>query len=530
MTCRYAARGFLIAIVFAAFTAARAQTLPFDIGAPTLTDVWIDPVHGNDSNDGSSPSGALQTLTEGWNRIPQGTILTRGFRLQLMPGVYNREAIPNFMESRYGTAESPIIIQSAAASQSARLTGDLNVFDSRHLYLLGLDITPEPAGDVFHCERCDYILIRDSNLDGGSRQAHDMCKVNQSQHVYIETSTLSGADDNTIDFVAVQYGHVLHNRISNAQDWCMYAKGGSAYLRIDGNEFFNCGTGGFTAGQGTGFQFMVPPWIHYEAYDIKVINNVIHDTEGAGLGVNGGYDILLAWNTLYRTGSRSHMVEVGYGNRSCDGNPGDPGREVCQANLTAGGWGTTVVDDGSNYVRIPSRNVMIYDNLLYNPAGNPSPQIFSIPGPFDGPSQLGSNVPRPAAVDTNLQIRGNVIFDAGISELGLDASSGCADPDSACSPAQILATNTIGLQPQLAAPDTGDFHPAMNSNLFTIRSREIPPFTWIDAPALPFAPMGDLSNLVIADRDSLVRDGAAAVGAYGRAHAASSPRKRSARH
>ena len=35
-------------------------------------------------------------------------------------------------------------------------------------------------------------------------QAHDMLKVNQSQYVYIEDSTLAGADDNTIDFVAVQ--------------------------------------------------------------------------------------------------------------------------------------------------------------------------------------------------------------------------------------------------------------------------------------------------------------------------------------
>jgi hypothetical protein len=68
----------------------------------------------------------------------------------------------------------------------------------------------------------------------------------------------------------------------------MYTKGGSAYLSVADNEFFGCGTGGFTTGQGTGFEFMSSPWLHYEAYGVTVVNNVVHDVEGAGLGVNGG--------------------------------------------------------------------------------------------------------------------------------------------------------------------------------------------------------------------------------------------------
>jgi hypothetical protein len=78
-----------------------------------------------------------------------------------------------------------------------------------------------------------------------------------------------------------------------------------AYLRVEPNLIYDCGTGGFTAGQGTGFQFMTPPWIQYEVYDVKIVNNLIRDTEGAGLGVNGGYNILIAYNTLVRVGSRS---------------------------------------------------------------------------------------------------------------------------------------------------------------------------------------------------------------------------------
>jgi hypothetical protein len=505
----------LIAVMGVASVSILAQTAPYDIGSPVTTDVWINPSGGSDANDGATSARALRTLTEAWNRIPQGTTLTRGFRLMLMPGVYREDAIPNYLESRYGTAQAPIIIQSAAGARSAHLAGDLNVFDTRYLYLIGLDIVPDPPGDAFHCERCDHILIRGSNLDGGDRQAHDMLKVNQSRYVYIEESTLAGADDNTIDFVAVQYGHVLRNRISNAQDWCMYAKGGSAYLRIEGNEFFSCGTGGFTAGQGTGSQFMDAPWIHYEAYDIKVVNNVVHDTEGAGLGVNGGYNILLAFNTLYNVGERDHMLEVTFGNRSCDGQPGDPGREACQANLSSGGWGTAIVDDGENYVRIPSRNVFIYNNVLYNPPGHASAQIFSVPPSYAAATQNGSNVPVPAAADTNLQIRGNVIFNGGFSQiLGIEEEAGCANANPTCNASQLRSENTIGtVEPLLTSPSSGNFHPAAGSPLFGARTFAIPSFTWADAPPMPLAPVGDLANLVSVDRDGSPRT-AAVAGAY----------------
>jgi hypothetical protein len=502
----------LLAILLSSPLAAATR---YDISSDSLQDTYVDPVNGSDGNSGASRSAALRTLTEAWNRIPQGATLATGHRILMMPGRRDESALPNYLESRYGTARAPIIIQSADAPRSARLAGDLNIFDVRYLYLIGLDMRPDPAGDVVHCEQCDHLLIRDSNLDGGDRQAHDMVKINQSQNVYIEDSTLSGADDNTIDFVAVQYGHVVGNRISNAQDWCMYAKGGSAYLTVEGNEIFDCGTGGFTAGQGTGLQFMTPPWIHYEAYDIKAVNNVIHDIEGAGLGVNGGYDILLAYNTLVRVGSRSHMVEVTYGARSCDGIPGDEGRERCQQSLDAGGWGTTVVDDGTNYVRIPNGNVFIYDNLLYNPAGFVSPQIFTVAGPSGD-----------AVADTNLEIRGNLIFNGGDS-IGVGDDSGCAPSNPTCNETQIVADNTINLfEPELG----GDLRPRANGNVLTARTFAIPDFTWDDAPRPPLAPSGRLENRVTTDRDGAARATPSVPGAYSTGAAVRPTRRRSARH
>lgn len=487
--------------------ATNALAQPYDLGNPVVRDVWVDPVAGSDSNGGATRATALRTLNEAWNRIPGTTTLTEtGYRIQLVAGTHPRASVPNYFESRWGTARCPIIIQSADAPRSAHVLGDLNIFDTRYLYLVGLDITPDPPGDVVHCEKCDHLLVRNCHLDGGARRAQETLKVNQSQYVYVESSTIHGAYDNNIDFVGVQYGHVIDSRIYDAEDWCAYAKGGSAYLRVEGNDISRCGTGGFTAGQGTGFQFMTPPWLHYEAYDVKVLHNLIHDTEGAGLGVNGGYNILLAHNTLYRVGSRSHMLEVVYGARSCDGPEGEPTRQRCADYLAAGGWGNTNVDDGTNYTRIPNRNVYVYNNLLYNPPGFLSPQHFSVASP-------GLQTSPPAIADTNLQIRGNVIFNGDPeTSLGVSDDTGCDSLNPTCNDAQLRVDNTINaFQPQLG----GDLRPIVGSNVFGVSPIAIPDFSWSDAPA--GVPTGSVSNAGLTG---------SVVGAFGSANM----RRRTVRH
>lgn len=482
----------------------------YDIGSPVLTDVWVDPLNGDDAHSGASRDQALRTITEAWNRIPQGAPLSgTGYRIQLVAGDYPDGDFPVYWESRHGSADFPILIQSADAPGSARLHGFVNVFDTRYLYLINLTVSTE--GDVFHCEQCDHLLLRGVTMDGGSgHQAHETIKVNQSQYVYIEDSDIFDAYENAIDFVAVQYGHITGNRLHDADDWCIYLKGGSAYFRIEGNEIYNCGTGGFTAGQGSGFEYMASPWLHYEAYDIKFVNNIVHDTQGAGMGVNGGYNILLAYNTLYRVGENSHLIEVVFGSRSCDG---DAAR--CAANLSAGGWGTTAV--GAEGEPIPDRNVFIYNNIIYNPPGYQSQwQHFTIMGPR-APS-AGSNIPSPSATDANLQIRGNLIWNGGADmPLGIeDPSQGCQDVNLTCNAAQLRADNTINtVQPQLVNPAGGDFHPTAGGSVFGVTTYPIPDFGWEDVPAPPTVPAGDLDNHILEDHDRQPRLWPGIPGAYG---------------
>ena len=508
---------FLVAAWFDA-SGATLGAVPgaYEIGAPVVTDLWIDPLKGNDSNGGSSRNDALRTMAAGINRIPaRQTFTTRGYRLMLLPGSYGRGSVPGYIESRYGTYQFPLIIQSAEGRGKALLTGDMKLFDMKYLYLIDLDIIPDPAGDVVQCDRCEHLLIRGSELDGGKREAHDTLKVNQSSYVFVEESIIEGARDNAVDFVAVQYGHVINSTIRNAGDWCMGARGGSAYLRIEGNEISECGTGGFTAGHRTGLQLMQVPWIHYEAYDIKVTNNIIHDSEDAGLGVSGGYNILLAHNTLFRVGSRSHMIEVTFGLRSCDGMPGDPARELCTIYLIDGGWGTARVSDGTNDVRIPNRNVFIYNNVLYNPVGSSSEHTFLISGPYTGAPQEGSNVDVPTRADVNLQLRGNIIWNPS-GDLGIGPGTGCASTNPTCDETRFSVENLVNLlEPQLVYAIANDVHPIAGSNLSRFLPVSIPNFGWGDAPTRPAVPVGNLSNAVSYDRDGVFRRPInSAVGAY----------------
>ncbi len=484
---------------------------PYAMGTVRTRTVWVDPRGGSDAADGRTRATALRTLAEAWRRIPQGERLSRGVRIRITPGILTVDDVPNYLESRYGTRRYPIIVQAADGPGTVTLPA-LNVYDVRYLYLLNLTLRSS-AGDAFHCERCDHLLIRGATIRGmpaDSGAIGDLVKVNQSQHVHIERSDISGASDNAVDFVAVQYASLRDNAIHDAQDWCAYAKGGSAYVRVVGNEIHDCGTGGFTAGQGTGFQFMVAPWLHYEAYDVAVVNNVVHDTEGAGLGVNGGYNVLLAHNTLYRVGSRSHLLEFVPGGRSCDGRPGDEGRERCAEHLAAGGWGTTRVDDGSNYVRIPNRHVYVVNNLILNPRGASSRwQHLEVAAPYTGTWQRGSNVPTPTRFDDDLRIQGNVIWD-GPADHPSGMGAGCADANPTCNEALYRSANSVNsVRPVLRDPDNGDYR--LVTALLGITAA-IPALAWADAPA--GVPPGALSFPVGIDRAGQPRGPDAPPGAY----------------
>ena len=494
-------------------------TLTVTSAVPAGVVLWVDPASGSDSAAGTSRAAALRTLTAAWARVPSGTELAVPHTIKLAPGRYSEDVVPGWMDDRHGTASAALVLAAADGAGTVTLPA-LDIHDCSYLRLAGLTVesggtADAGGGNTLHFEACDHVLIDRCTVRGlGDREAYttpqETVKANQCSYLTIQDSDVSGAWNPAVDFVAVQYGSIVRNKIHRAGDWGIYLKGGSAYFTIAGNEIYDCFNGGFTAGQGTGFEFMVSPWIHYEATDIKFVNNVVHDTEGAGMGVNGSYNVLLAWNTLYRVGRRSHAIELVQGSRSCGG---DTVR--CAALLAEGGWGTATPGDAGAQP-IPNRNVFVFDNLLYNPPGYQSQWTqFALPGTLA--TAPGSNIPTPARADDNVVIRGNLIWNGPVDlPLGIGGDGEGGQPGNpTCTAALVLAQNAIHtVQPVLVDPAGGDFRVAASCDLSGAATVAVPDFAGGDRPARPLAPQGDLSNAVTSDAVGSPRAAGDPPGAY----------------
>ena len=230
-------------LALAAGAAANPPLPAYDIGSPTLTEIWVDPTLGHDGRRGASRAEAVRTLSEAWRQVPVGVALSQGVRINLVAGAYPESVVPNYWENRFGTRAAPIIVRAADGPGTARRP-TVNVFGCRHLVFEGLDISAG-GGDVLHFEACTHVLLRNTAVRGTGTIAtyavpQEALKMNQCQYVNIENRDISGAWDNAIDFVAVQYGHVVGSRIHRAGDWAMHAKGGVGVAHDHGQPVLRC--------------------------------------------------------------------------------------------------------------------------------------------------------------------------------------------------------------------------------------------------------------------------------------------------
>jgi PKD repeat protein len=465
-------------------------------------DLWVDPVDGDDGGTGLSPAEALRTLTEAWSRIPVNIPLDEPYRIRLMTGTYARDAAPpgGWLEHRLGTPDASIAIESAG--DGPVVIPELDWYDCHHVTVRNLTVVGGAGGgNVLHLASCSNITVRGCRLLGeGDVEAYggpqEVFKANQCRNLTVIDSEVAHAFGTALDLFAVEGAIIARNRIHHALDWCMYAKGGSAGILFEGNEVWDGRAGGIAAGQGSGLDYMLPPRIHHEASSVRIVNNIVHDCEGAGFGAHGSSNVLFAYNTLYRVGSASHVIEAVFGARSCDGDVA-----TCRRLIALGGWGC--VNEG--FEGIPNRNVYVLNNLVLNPEGAASAwSQFAVAPPMLPPE--GSNVPSPSYADENLQIRGNVISNGPVTHpLGLEHSR--LDEAAVRSDNAI---NTIGIA--LADPTDGDYHPVPGS-LGCVTLARLPPFPGDDPVLSPPEPVGDLDNMVPCDRDGALRAGRDVAGA-----------------
>jgi hypothetical protein len=402
----------------------------------------------------------------------------------------------------------------------------------RFLYLIDLDLrgggalpTNSAGNNLLHLEACDHVLLRGLSVEGPScvtdscNNLQEVFKANQCQYLYVEDSTMGGAWHSVVDYMVVQYGHILRTHLHAAGQWCGYVKGGSAYLTLDGNEIEGCQLG-LQVGQSANFAVMRSPWLHYEAYGVTLINNVLHDIPGVPLSVMGGYNVLIAHNTLYKVATSR---EPGYalfqsvrGERNCTGidEMPDP-KPACQQRIQQGGWGPGFVTDSQPVVS--SRNVYLLNNVFFNPA--PSHTLYSH-FLVDGPSAAAAgfaNLPSPAKTDDRLVIAGNIVWNGPTDHpLGIEESGqGCQPGNPTCNPAQLRSANAINtFEPQLVAPSRGDLRPVPSGNVVAYQAQPFAGFDWSDAPARPAIPKGPSGAGLPATRAGGIRAAPAHPGAF----------------
>jgi len=482
----------------------------YDLGKPKLTDIWVDPVQGNDAADGGTRARALKTVKAALRRLPPDTQAAKsGYRIMLAAGEYfSGPRAGLWMEGRKATFEYPIVIESADGPLKAVLP-PLAIARSSYVYVLGVKILPGgiKPGDytrdiLLNVMNSDHVLVRNVLGFAPGTTKETLPWVNfkgaQSQYLYVEDSEFDGAQAVDLDYVACQYGHVVRSKFHHSLCEAIYVKGGSAGFVIAGNEIWDSRHSGLCAGQGTGFQYMVKPWIHYEAYDIKLVNNVIHDTDGPAISIWGGYNCLVAYNTCYRVGKWHTAILVGLGGRG-------PGVGVwdgmCDEHLQAGGWCSPHRYEDN----IPSKNVYIFNNVVLNDDGFQTERgHFGIAGPAKTPA--GSNLPGEVRADDGLLIRGNVVWNGPPKHPVFDPTSG-APPAMrpGCDEKSLRRYNSINqLKPRLLDPQHGNYRHVQES-LQEAKGYEIPDYGGGDLPARPLAPQGELCNQPSCDRDGKPR-------------------------
>jgi hypothetical protein len=486
-------------------THATSDSRSYAIGTPTLQPIWVDPVTGDDQHPGTSRDTAKRTLTAAWELIPADTQFTTGYQILLTPGTYESADVPTQWADRHGTAQFPIVLTASDGANTATISSTLSLSHVDYFYLSDLTVAPISGGPAIHCSRCTYFLLKNMTVVAATNSVDTpSLSVSQSHHVYLEESNVRGA----VSYNAVHYGHIYGNSIHDASNNCLTTGTGSALLTIDTNRIDGCGGSGYSAGQNSGFEDMQAPWIHYDAYDIKFRNNIITNTQATGMTVSAGYNVLLANNTLYNTGTTTAPIAIQLGRRVCVSDV-----RACGDNVAQRGWGTSQLN-GSGVV-VPNRNVFIFNNVIVNPSSAASLQHLIV-APPQAPSSA-SHIPSPSRADDNLRIAGNVWWNGATNlPLGVGGSQGCSDSNLTCNTSLIRANNRINtVQPEFTDGAANDFHPLRNGNLTGITSITIPDFPDL-RPALPQAPLGNLVNLVIRDYANTLRQNDAP-GAYANA-------------
>ncbi len=514
-------RFFYCSLVIVIFTSGsiRAQS-DYNIGTVTVKEIWVDPINGKDVNNGTTRALAYKTLNFAMANVPSlSPFTTTGYKIMLVAGDYPGDDSPPTYSSYEGTSKFPLIIQAADGAGTAKLPS-MTISDCSYFYLLDLIIETTSGADAIGCSGSNHILIRHCTINGQDTGkillSQNTLSVTGSQNCYIEDCNITNAYGANLYVSGSQHCQIIRSTLQNSSADGIAIDYGSADIMVARNVIRSTtknavyiGSNGVAALDGFSL-----PWVHYDAYAIRVINNVISQCDSQAFVCNGSYDILFAYNTLYKVGGYApSLISLGLGKRTCSALDQQP---TCKEYLDSGAWGTVhTYNTDDDVAWIPNTHLYIYNNVFYNPTGYETTSSQFV---FDAPKQalLHASCPKPANTDNDLQIKGNIIWNGSVSKpLGITATSGAQPSNPTCNATLINSGNSIHKQePLLANPENNDFHPATGGAIVNASVFPIPDFTWSDLPNKPKEPLVALPNTIATDFDGASRTNIFIPGAF----------------
>jgi hypothetical protein len=431
-------------------------------GAPAAVELFVDPEAGDDGADGRTRETAMRTLEAVFARASTGDLATSAVRLRLGPGTLPAARL----SGRRGTRETPLFVEGEAT-----LAGPIELDEVRDVYVDGLALVADGTPAIT-CRGCEEVLLRGLRVD--HRGDGPAVEVARSLDVFAEDLDVRSSGGIGLDWIANRHGHIVGNRVTGAGTG-IRVRAGSAFLRVEGNDVVG-GVAGYAVGPASDVSEMASPFIHYEAYGVRFVNNLGRSLAGSAATVHGGYDVLVAYNTFHTVAAGAALFEIGPAGRAC-------ARVTdCASHEAAGGL----------VAPVPSRHVFVFDNLVLDP-------------PSAG--AVAAHLKVEAPDDADVQFQGNVV--AAAPEVPVLALDG---PPSAAEVAARNAINTV--RPVLADPEAGDLRLGETGWLASVVTYPPPPFVWDDRPARPPVPEGDTDNAVPRTRSGSARPTRGNPGAY----------------
>ncbi|WP_432454615.1 MULTISPECIES: right-handed parallel beta-helix repeat-containing protein [unclassified Agarivorans] len=314
-------------VILAGFFKAQAaplwpwQNASMGEGAPAwaTTDIAAGQIWYVDIN--APESAETGSHDQPFHRIAAALKVARpGDEIWLEPGVYHEQVRirkPNITlrSSVLHQAKIEVPFNEKKIQQAIRID-----FTAKGTRVIGLDI----SGGYYYAvslhtkwkggphSGVSQVLLSQNLLHGSGR---DLLKINPYVwQVLIERNQFyrSGQRDNSnaeaIDAVNASELWIQDNLIKGIATSGIYVKGGSHEVLIQRNLIRNVGLAGILAGFDTSPQFfnMTDNPNMYEARRVRIINNIVDGSQGAGIGAYSAEQVVVAHNTVLNSAIRYH--------------------------------------------------------------------------------------------------------------------------------------------------------------------------------------------------------------------------------